>query len=98
LPLVALEAGVCGVPVIGAAAPGIVSLLEQGRTGCLFPAEDSAALAKLLADETLFESLPALGQAWREEVLNHYRVERMTAALDALYRTVVRHSNERNLL
>jgi len=98
LPLVALEAGVCGIAVIGAAAPGIVSLLEQGRTGYLFPTGNSAALAKILADETLFESLPALGQAWREEVLNHYNVGRMTTALDALYRTVVHHSNERDPL
>ncbi len=98
LPLVALEAGVCGIPVIGAAVPGIASLLEEGRTGRLFPAEDAAVLGKLLADETLFDVLPLLGQAWREDVLNHYSVERMTAALDALYRTVVHNSNERKLL
>lgn len=97
LPLVALEAGICGVPVIGAAVPGIASLLEEGRTGRLFPAEDAAALAKLLADETLFDVLSTMGQAWREDVLNHYGVERMTAALDALYRTVVHNSNERKL-
>ncbi len=90
LPLIALEAGVCGVPVIGAAVPGVASLISDGCDGRLFPAGDAAAFAALLADEKLYASLPALGRVWRKTVAEHYNVTAMAAAHDALYRAVGR--------
>ena len=47
-PLVIHEAFMTGVPVVGAAIGGIVDLLDHGRHGILFPADDADALAGAL--------------------------------------------------
>lgn len=88
LPLILLEAGVISVPVIGAAVSGISSLLTDKQTGRLFPCEDFSALASILCEESLFDSLPILGETWHNEVLNCYTVDKMTAAYNRLYHTV----------
>lgn len=43
------EAQMLGVPAIAAKVGGVPSLIEDGRTGLLFPAGDAAALAELMA-------------------------------------------------
>ena len=52
--LVALEAAACGVPVVASAVGGLVSLVDDGRTGVLVDGRDpdayAAAVAKLLDD------------------------------------------------
>ncbi len=45
LPTVIVEAGLSGVPVIGAAAGGIPEMIEEGRNGYLFISEEEAAIA-----------------------------------------------------
>lgn len=47
-PIVAIEARVVGTPVIGSRIPGIARIVEDGRTGVLFPQGDIAELARLL--------------------------------------------------
>ena len=88
LPLIALEAGMCGIPVIGSDAPGVGSLFESGRTGWVFPSGDDVALATLLTRPETYEKLPELGRNWQQEVRQHYTVERMAGRLRRLYETV----------
>ncbi|WP_344751747.1 glycosyltransferase [Gryllotalpicola koreensis] len=52
--LVTLEAAACGVPVVAAAAPGLVDAVRAGATGVLVPGRDervwAAAIERLLRD------------------------------------------------
>jgi glycosyltransferase involved in cell wall biosynthesis len=63
LGLVALEAMQCGVPVVGSGLGAIPEIVHDGVNGLLFPAGDSAALAKcldrLLGDSELRSRLQA---------------------------------------
>lgn len=64
---VLVEAMACGVPVVAAAVCGIPDLVQDGRTGILFPAGDVEALAggirRLLRDRDLAAGLAACGLA-----------------------------------
>ncbi len=52
--LVAIEAMAAGVPVAAARVDGLAEIIEEGKTGCLFPANDGNAMAssifRLLSD------------------------------------------------
>ncbi|AYG03530.1 glycosyltransferase [Gryllotalpicola protaetiae] len=52
--LVTLEAAACGVPVVAAAAPGLIDAVRAGATGVLVPGRDertwAAAIERLLRD------------------------------------------------
>ncbi|MEQ9485077.1 glycosyltransferase [Coleofasciculus sp. F4-SAH-05] len=45
---VIIEAMLCGRPVVGAAAGGVVELIEPGKTGWLFPPGNSQELAQII--------------------------------------------------
>jgi glycosyltransferase involved in cell wall biosynthesis len=89
--IVFLEAQACGVPVVGAATPGVASVVAAGRTGLLAPPGDidgfAAALRTLLLD-------PALRHRMGAAAFDHVRARHdlATAArrLDAILRDVVR--------
>ena len=86
MPLVALEAGCRGIPVLGSDAPGISSIIRNGETGWLFRSGDSQALADLLADPGCREHAGEFGLRWKKEVEERYTVRQMIEKLDALYR------------
>jgi glycosyltransferase involved in cell wall biosynthesis len=66
-PMVILEAAAAGVPALGAAVGGIPELIQNGRTGFLFPPNDAAAfrelIRKILARETILQEAAARAQA-----------------------------------
>ncbi|HEX6548127.1 MAG TPA: glycosyltransferase family 1 protein [Candidatus Dormibacteraeota bacterium] len=67
LGLVALEAMAAGTPVVAAAAGGLAEVVEDGRTGLLFPPDDAAAAAgsirRLLEDRVECQLMRV--RAWR---------------------------------
>jgi D-inositol-3-phosphate glycosyltransferase len=59
--LVALEAAACGTPVVAAAVGGLLTLVDDGRTGYLIdsrePSRYTAAIDRILGDDELSQSL-----------------------------------------
>ncbi len=89
MPLVVLEAMALGVACVATPAAGTVELLEDGRSGLLFPVDDAGALAaaldRLLADPLLRASLAASAEA---RARAEFGIERMLARFGAhLYTT-----------
>ncbi len=76
--LTPLEASACGLPVVGFKAGGIPELIEDGETGYLVPARDSAALADRIS-RLLMETTSAreMGSNSRRRILAHFSEEIM---------------------
>jgi glycosyltransferase involved in cell wall biosynthesis len=84
------EAQTVGVPCVAAAAGGTPSLVDDGRTGLLYPAGDSRALADQL-DRVLGDDLLAtrLGSAGRGEALLRHSRRRVVCELLSAYRSIL---------
>ncbi len=86
-PIVLLEAGLAGLPIVAAKAGGIPEYLRDGETGLLFPPGDAEALAEKLA--TLLKDREFAHQLARQHqtfVLSHCTVDHLASKVDALYR------------
>ncbi|HKU87254.1 MAG TPA: glycosyltransferase, partial [Casimicrobiaceae bacterium] len=81
------EAQACGVPVVGAATPGVAAVVSADHTGLLVPVGDVAATAaatrRLIDDAALRARMSAAAVAYVRE---HHDVPRAAAQLDALLR------------
>ncbi len=70
--LVFLEAGACGLPVVGTTGSGVAEAVIDGETGFLVPQNDVPALAdritRLLTDEALRARMGAAGRAHAESM------------------------------
>jgi glycosyltransferase involved in cell wall biosynthesis len=89
-PLAVLEAQASGKPVIGSHIGGIPELIDEGRTGWLFPAGDMRALAALLGSvrSAPDASLEAMGRAARAGVIEAFGRQRYLDAMLALYASI----------
>jgi glycosyltransferase involved in cell wall biosynthesis len=80
IPQALLEASAAGVPAVAARVGGVPEVIDDGRTGLLFPSGDEAALAAglyaLAADAELGRRLSA---AARDRVETRFHVRRMAA-------------------
>jgi glycosyltransferase involved in cell wall biosynthesis len=89
MPMAALEALACGVPLIGSRVGGIPEIVSDGDNGLLVPVEDArglaAAIAGLLADEPRRRSL----SEGALRLIEPYGLETFVATLEALYRELV---------
>lgn len=89
LSLVSAEATMAGVPPILADVGGMPEVVEDGKTGFLFPLEDTEVLAErivaCLTDQELSERLVINGQ----EFFGRFTVERMMDRLDEIYSEVL---------
>jgi glycosyltransferase involved in cell wall biosynthesis len=89
------EAQTVGVPCVAAAAGGTPSLVDDGRTGLLYPAGDAEALAEQLG-RVLGDDLLAtrLGSAGRGEALLRHARRRVVGELLSAYRSILGRSAE----
>ncbi|MET9696786.1 glycosyltransferase [Streptomyces sp. NPDC006529] len=88
--IVPLEAMACGRPVVASAVGGQLDTVAHGETGLLVPPGDAAALTRavaLLLDDPARRL--AYGEAGRRRVLGHYGWDRVAAATEAVYRSVL---------
>jgi glycosyltransferase involved in cell wall biosynthesis len=90
LPLVILEAMAHGKPVVATAVDGIPEIVDDGKTGLLFPHEDAARLATHIT--TLLQnrsSAARLGESGRRLVLSRFSTEQFADSMNALYARVL---------
>lgn len=88
--LVVVQAMASGVPVVAAAVGGIPEIIDDGRTGLLFPAGDHAAgaerIAALLGDEGARDRIRS---AALEQARIEYPADRFAARHAGLYRELI---------
>jgi len=86
-----LQAGAAGIPVVGARVGGIPEIIEDGRTGVLFPPGDAGALAtaitRIVKDR---EAARAMGERARARIEARFSVGAMVEGNLDVYREVVR--------
>ncbi|MSS70112.1 MAG: glycosyltransferase family 1 protein [Candidatus Latescibacteria bacterium] len=85
LPLVALEAMACGLPVVASAVDGVPEAVADGETGVLVPVGDVACLADaligLLRDPARGEAMGRRGRARAEACFSASRMAEETQAV-----------------
>jgi glycosyltransferase involved in cell wall biosynthesis len=89
-PVSLIEASACGVPVVGTDVGGVRSVVDDGVTGFIVPADDATMLAarirSLVEDAALRHDLGAAG---RQRVAGRFSAERLAADHDRLYRSIL---------
>jgi glycosyltransferase involved in cell wall biosynthesis len=90
-PMVLLEAGATGCPVVATRVGGVPELVDEGRTGLLVPPEDATALARAMDDVTGMdpESRRRMGAAGRKRTLEQFGIEAVADRWVDIYRRVV---------
>ena len=87
LPMALIEAAACGLPAVATDVAGVREVVEQGQTGLLAPARDSAALAAAMAE--LMQMLPpgrlAMGSRARRRVVERFSLSAVLDRWEALY-------------
>jgi len=85
-PLVILEAGACGVPVVATDVGEIHQMIIDGKTGLLAPNGDQTALTEhirtLLNDDALRQMM---GMAARDHIQTQYSIRASVAARETLF-------------
>ena len=94
LPNAVLEYMAAGLPTVVSRVGGNEDLVQDGVTGLLVPAEDSAALsAALLRYLRNPEEARAIAQSGREFVIRNFSFERLVREVDELYSVVLQRRN-----
>lgn len=86
LGLVAVEAQLCGTPVIAAASGGLLDVVEDGSSGRTFPPGDPHALARIIGEVLSHpEAAAALAATARERALARFSTRAAAATYAAIY-------------
>jgi glycosyltransferase involved in cell wall biosynthesis len=95
LPMVVLEAGACGVPVVATDVPGTREVVVDGETGWLAPAGDARELAKAMMK--LMQMPPdarrAMGERARRHVGRNFSLEAALDRWERLYANLLEWKN-----
>jgi glycosyltransferase involved in cell wall biosynthesis len=79
------EAMLCGVPVIAAKAGGAVELIEEGRTGWLFPSGDAKQLATVIQQcQSQPAQIAAIAQCAQAEASQRFNITTISELIDQL--------------
>jgi glycosyltransferase involved in cell wall biosynthesis len=90
MPNALLEAMAVALPCIASKISGTEDLLQQGRTGYLYPLDDEAAFAECLAGVlTNRAEAQRVGSAAREFIQKSYSLDSISARYDVLYRRLL---------
>ncbi len=90
IPLTALEAMACGLPVVATRVGGLPEVVDDGVTGLLVAPADPTALAQaMVAIWTDPERRDRMGRAGRLRAEERFDVRRMVAEYEALYRETI---------
>jgi len=91
-PTVLLEAGLAGVPVVGARLGGVPEIIDDGRTGWLFAPGDWLEAARQIGSVMENDGQLALaGAAAAERINSQFPVLKMVARYRELYSTFASH-------
>lgn len=86
----AIEASACGLPVVASRVGGVPEAVIHGKTGILVAPGDPMSLAQAcieLVDR--FDMRQAMGEAGRDFVLTHFRVEDTGARMETIYNSLL---------
>ena len=89
LPLAALEAMSCGLPIVGCNAPGVRDVVTHNENGWLAPIADPEAFSEGLARAFSPEINKRWGCAARQRFETQYTAQAMAARQDQAYQEVV---------
>ena len=85
-----MQAAACGRCVVSTHVGAIDEAVVHGRTGLLVPSRDRAALADALVHlMTAPELRRSMGEAAHLHALEHFGIERMAEAMEAVFRRVI---------
>jgi glycosyltransferase involved in cell wall biosynthesis len=95
LPMVLLEAGACGVPVVATDVPGTREVVVDGETGWLAPAGDAQELAKTMMKlmRMTLDARLAMGERARRHVAEHFSLEAVLDRWERLYAELLERKN-----
>lgn len=86
-----LEAMAAGLPVVATDVNGTSEVVQDRVTGFLVPADDAVATAEALISLARDKNLRhRMGAAGRERIRQHFTVDRMVSAKEALYKQLAR--------
>ena len=97
LPMVLLEAGACGLPVVATDVAGTREVVVSGETGWLTPAGDAGALTKAMAKlmRTPPGELLGMGERARRSVVRRFGMETVLDRWEQLYAELLCRKNAR---
>ena len=89
-PLVVLEANAQGTPVVASAMGALPEFVEEGKTGCLFTANDAESLREVLQRCLARPDwLREMGENARQRVIQRYSPERYAQGLETILERVI---------
>lgn len=91
MPVVLLEAGAAGLPIVATAVGGNGEVVREGETGFVVPPRDSAALAAAMLRLAALpsEQRRALGDRGREHIETRYALPRIIDLWEEMYRDLL---------
>lgn len=87
VPQIGLQALACQTPVLGSDCGGIPEIVQDGKTGRIFPSDDHEALARRIVEAVEQKSeTDRMRAAGRRMVEQHHSIDVMLDKLEAIYR------------